>query len=269
MARSAAGVFRINLFALTWSIHLSCMFQMEGSVMVRIMKARGVNRPVKSGTVREKILASSERFWRPNDLSGVPKTISNVLSELVREGELERVRRGLYWRGVKTPLGMSPPPEAALVSELLGTQRGVGPAGLSAASALRLSTQVPRFQQIAVPCRVPVGDFRVKFSGRNSSSGRAAANLTGLEVAFLEVLRDLSVSELDASSSRRRLDEVLTSDLVRPAKLAAAASTEPAAVRARLSAMLTDCGQESLSATIPIADPRVTKKALEGFRVRV
>lgn len=231
------------------------------------MKEQDENRPMKSASVRKKILASSERFWRPDEISGVPKTVHNALSDLVREGELKRVRRGLYWRGLKTPLGMSPPPEAALVSELLGNQRGVGPAGLSAASALRLSTQVPRFQQIAVPCRVPAGDFPVKFSGRGSSSGRAAADLTSHEVAFLEVLRDLSVSELDAASSRRRLEEVLTSDLVRPAKLADAASTEPAPVRARLRAMLTHCGQEKLSAKIPSADPRSTKKALDDFKV--
>lgn len=84
---------------------------------------------------------SEPQFWH-DELPGSSKTISNVFSKLVREGELFPVRRGVYWRGVKTPLGMSSPPDSAVVAELVGEMKGVGPAGLSAASTLWLSSQV-------------------------------------------------------------------------------------------------------------------------------
>jgi hypothetical protein len=213
--------------------------------------------------VRAQILGSSERFWHHDELSGSSKTISNVCSELVREGELHPVRRGMYWRGVKTSMGMSPPADSAVLAEVVGDMKGVGPAGLSAASALRLSTQIPRFRQIAVPCRAPVGTSTIKFLTRSARPGRIKAELTGLEVAFLEVLGDLSVCELSAQSSWARLLEVLGSESVRPEKLAVAAATEPGVTRARLRVMLTSCGRERLSAQIPPADKRTAAQALD------
>ncbi|MDI9917749.1 hypothetical protein [Rhodococcus sp. IEGM 1379] len=225
--------------------------------------SRASRRSARQGSARAQIVGSSERFWHRGELPGSPKTISNVFSELVREGELFPVRRGVYWRGVKTPLGMSPPPDSAVVAELVGNMKGVGPAGLSAASALRLSTQVPRFRQIAVPGRAPVGTSTMKFLTRSARPGRVKADLNGLEVAFLEVLGDLSVSELSAQLSWNRLLEVLGSESVRPDKLAVAAVTEPGVTRARLRAMLTSCGRGRLSAQIPPADKRTAARALD------
>ncbi|MCE4267190.1 hypothetical protein [Rhodococcus globerulus] len=158
---------------------------------------------------------------------------------------------------------MSPPPDSAVVAELVGDMKGVGPAGLSAASALRLSTQVPRFRQIAVPGRAPVGTSTVKFLTRSARPARIKADLTDLEVAFLEVLGDLSVSELSAQLSWNRLLEVLESESVRPDKLAVAAVTEPGVTRARLRSMLRSCGRERLSALIPPADTRTATRALD------
>jgi hypothetical protein len=66
--------------------------------------------------------------------------VQHLLADLVNGGELRRVRKGLYWRGTNTPLGMSPPPTHASAAEVSGN-KGVGPAGLSAANLLRLSTR--------------------------------------------------------------------------------------------------------------------------------
>src|SRR5680860_655578 len=103
---------------------------------------------------RERILRSGNRFWRPEDLVGSPSTKQHLLAGLVDGGELRRIRRGLYWRGTKSPLGMAPPPTDALIQEL-APGPGVGPAGLYAANLLRLSTQVPRRAEIAVPPEHP------------------------------------------------------------------------------------------------------------------
>lgn len=212
---------------------------------------------------RERIMRSRERFWRREDLPGAAKTVSNTLSRLVRDGELRQVRRGLYWRGTRTALGMSPPPEDQLAAALAGTGRGVGPAGLSAASALRLSTQVPSRREIAVPGRAPASTGGVRFTSRAARTGRVTAGLLPLEVAFLEVLGDLSASELSPAQSLRRLGEMLDgADLVRPGKLAAAAATEPASIRVRLACLLAAHGHSGLAARIPPADPRAAARAL-------
>src|SRR5438128_79545 len=90
---------------------------------------------------RAAVLRSRDRFWRPREIAGAASTVQHLLADLTRAGELRRVRRGLYWRGTKTPLGMSPPSTATLAAEV-AKGKGVGPAGLSAANMLRLSTQV-------------------------------------------------------------------------------------------------------------------------------
>jgi hypothetical protein len=136
---------------------------------------------------RRSILDSSGRFWSVADLPGAPSTRQHLLAELAGCGELLHVRRGLYWRGRKTPLGMSPPSPEALVEKLVG-KHGVGPAGLSAAHRLRLSTQVPRKEQIAVPERPPMSSGPVKFVSRAARTLRKTAALTADEVAVLEAL---------------------------------------------------------------------------------
>jgi hypothetical protein len=88
--------------------------------------ARGGARRAGPRSPRDRILSSQDRFWRTNQISGPESTVQHLLAELTRADELVRVRKGLYWRGRSTPLGMSPPPVELLLSELVGT-RGVGP----------------------------------------------------------------------------------------------------------------------------------------------
>jgi predicted transcriptional regulator of viral defense system len=153
---------------------------------------------------RSTILRSRDRFWRPADIAGAPSTVQHLLADLAKSGELRRVRKGLYWRGTKTPLGMSPPPTDALATEV-ANGKGVGPAGLSAANLLRLSTQVPRRAQIAVPARAGRSTPTVEFVSRAARTGRRSAGQDRTEVAILEVLNDLSNSELSPQESWREL----------------------------------------------------------------
>ncbi len=90
--------------------------------------------------VRRRVLASGERFWRPDDFEGSSEAVAKALSRLVASGDIRRVRRGLYWRGATSRLGMAPPPVDRLADELVGMP-GSGPAGWSAALALGLSTR--------------------------------------------------------------------------------------------------------------------------------
>lgn len=210
-----------------------------------------------------RVLRSSNRFWRFTDFPGSSASAAqHLLSELADCGELMRVRKGLYWRGVQTPLGMSPPSEEALVAELTGVH-GVGPAGLSASNMLRLSTQVPRRAHVAVPMRAPSSAGPVRFVSRPTRTARAKARLTPIDVALLETLGDWeSVVEVPASEGWARMRGMLRNDGAMAQRLALASSTEPGGVRARLAALLSAAGRHDLSEQVPDVDPRTRVTAL-------
>ena len=206
---------------------------------------------------------SSNRFWRFTDFPGSSASASqHLLTDLAVRSELMRVRKGLYWRGVQTPLGMSPPHPDALVRELVGSS-AVGPAGLSAANALRLSTQVPRRAHVAVPARAPESTGLVRFVSRPTRTARAKARLTPVDVALLETLGDWeSVVEVPASQGWARLRGMLEADGAMAERLALASPTEPGGVRARLAALLSAAGRRDLSDQVPDVDPRTRVAAL-------
>lgn len=210
-----------------------------------------------------RVLRGTNRFWRFTDFpTSSSSAAQHLLSDLADRGELTRVRKGLYWRGVQTPLGMSPPPPDALVRELVGSS-GVGPAGLSAANALGLSTQVPRWSHVAVPARAPSSVGPVRFVSRPTRTARSKARLTATDVAVLETLDHWeSVVEVPASEGWSRLRRMLAEDRAMAERLALASSTEPGGVRARLAALLSAAGRRDLSDQVPDVDPRTRVAAL-------
>lgn len=210
---------------------------------------------------RQRVLRSRNRFWRPQDIAGAPSTKQHLLAGLVETGELRHIRRGLYWRGATSPLGMSPPPTEALI-HALAPGAGVGPAGLYAANLLRLSTQVPRRAQIALPARAPESPNSVKFVARPARTARATAGLNPTEVALLEVLGDWEHTiELPPAQAWARLRQLLDSDQIRPEQLAQAGPTEPGTVRARLRELLRSTGRADLAERVPAPDERTTASA--------
>jgi hypothetical protein len=210
---------------------------------------------------RRRVLRSRDRFWHTGELAGSPSTRQHILSALVDEGELRRVRRGLYWRGGKSPLGMAPPPTDVLIHEL-APGPGVGPAGLYAANLLRLSTQVPRRAEVAVPTRAPENLGAIRFVARPSRDARVRAGLTPIEVALLEVLGSWeSAVELGPDEAWQRLQALVSSEQVRPDRIARAGLTEPGLVRARLRELLRASGRGDLAEQIPDSDERTTAAA--------
>lgn len=210
-----------------------------------------------------RVLQSSNRFWRFTDFpASSPSAAQHLLSELMEGGELLRIRKGLYWRGVPTPLGMSPPTPDALVHELVGSN-GVGPAGLSASNMLLLSTQIPRWTHFAVPGRAPKETGQVRFMSRPTRTARATAHLTPTDVALLETLGDWeSIVEIPTPEGWERLRKMLQVDGAMAERLTMASSTEPGCVRARLAALLSAAGREDLSDHVTAVDPRTRVAAL-------
>jgi hypothetical protein len=200
--------------------------------------------------VRKRVLHSRDRFWRPENFDGSPEAVAKALSRLAHAGELRRVRRGLYWRGTPTRLGMAPPPPARFVHEVIDAA-GTGPAGWSAGLALGLSTQVPRRETIAVPGRAPRNPGSVRFVSRAASSKRRDERLRPSEIALLEVLRDWNnLVEVPADTALERIAGLAESGALRLDRVVRASTTEPPRVRERLRRLLGALGRTDDAASI-------------------
>lgn len=221
-----------------------------------------------SEKVARKVRRARNRFFRRDDFEGSRAAIEKALSRLVADGELLRVRNGLYWRGVSTALGMAPPNPREVV-RALADKAPIGPAGLSAANFLGLSTQVPRLPVYAASGAVPDVE-RIRIVRRDGRRGEArrAARLTEREVAFLEVLDAWEdVVEVPASDAVVKLSQRLRDDPEGTDRLVRSAEHEPARGRVRLRSLLTTAGLPDLANRIPAASTAyVEERALAPLR---
>jgi Family of unknown function (DUF6088) len=221
-----------------------------------------------SESVARRVRRTRNRFFRRDDFEGSRSAIEKALSRLVSDGELIRVRNGLYWRGAETPFGMAPPNPREVV-HALGGKAPIGPAGLSAANFLGLTTQVPRLPVYAAPGPMPdVERIRIVRRGGRRGEARRAARLTEREIAFLEVLDAWEdVVEVSASEAVDKLSARLRDDPEGTDRLVNSAAHEPARGRVRLRWLLTAAGLADLANRIPPASTRrVEERALLPLR---
>ena len=190
--------------------------------------ARAVARQVRRGR---------PRFLHAADFDLAGADAERALRRLVDNGELLRICDGLYWRGRVTLLGISYPAEDTLIDELVGG-RTYGWAGVSAASRLGLSAQVPKRTQIAVDGDTAHASATLAFIDRSERTGRTTAGLTPTEVAFLEVLDGYDDLVDQPAIGRDRLINLLACGVVRSDALHRASPSEPAHVTDRLRALL-------------------------------
>jgi hypothetical protein len=193
-----------------------------------------------------------DRFWTVADfydLAAAPGSIDRALLRLSQADLLRRVRHGLYWRGQPTTFGMTLPDDLVIAARVADVG-GVGPAGLSAANELGLTTQVPGLTFVAVPRRPPRDLPTVHFVDRAGRRARATYDLTSVEVAVLEVLGDWDQVVDVSAHAHDRLVDLVISGAVRTSKLAAASMTEPAQVRSRLKSLLSDAGDDGAASKV-------------------
>lgn len=177
-----------------------------------------------AGATRHRIdRARAGTFFRRRDFEGGDRAVESALSRLAAEGELIRVRRGLYWRGKKTRFGMTHP--SVLEAAVAVGGPGSGPAGIAAAHLLGLTTQVPSTVDVVVPGKTPEPMPGVRFRSRPYS--RRERRLTPVEVAVLEVLRDPDATEAPWPAVEARIRELIANGTVRGRVLDAEATTEP------------------------------------------
>lgn len=223
-----------------------------------------------SQRVARRVRASGRRYWTTAELRegfDSATAVRSTVDRLVANGELQRVRRGLYWHPAPLRDGRVRErqvrgPGAAARAAIAGEPRGSS--GWQAANALGLSTQVSQVEVIAVASRPPRPIPGVRFVDRSARRGRRDQHLRELEITILEAIEGWERHvELDADAAAARFIELLGHPDVRAGALARASSTEPPAVRERLRALLARGGWDREAALIQRAvDVRTRERAL-------
>jgi len=199
----------------------------------------------KSGTaetVRKRIEEGGERAWRLVDFDGMPFTaVAQALSRLARQGVIERLGKGLYYRSRQTAFGPSKPNRAQIRS-LPIQRRKVFPSGIAAANMLGFTTQNAAKVEVATEGpslpRLIVGEETVIHTRRPESWRK----LSETEAALLDFLRRRGQSsELPPEETVKKLLQYFRApgfleDLLR------VALSEPPRVRAMLGAIAQQLG---------------------------
>lgn len=187
--------------------------------------------------IRKRIEAGGERLWRFDDFPGLPPAaVAQALSRLTKEGLLQRVSKGVYYRPRQTAFGGSTPSPQS-ISRLAEGRKGVFPAGLAAASLLGFTTQVGGRQEVAT------SGFRLprKLLGKDTvvhtRRPEAWEGLSDIDAALLDFIRLRGrTSELSPKETiLKTLD--LCGERGRFARLLRVADSEPPRVRAMLGAI--------------------------------
>lgn len=190
-----------------------------------------------ANTVRIRIARGRERLWRFEDFEGLPfMAVAQALSRLVRDGQIERLSKGTYYRARETALGRSKPNPAA-IQRLASLRQPLFPAGLAAANLLGFTTQVPDRSELATSATSLPRKLIDPRAIIHTRRPHAWAGLSDPDAAFLDFLRCAgSTSELTPPETIRRTLKLLR-ERGRFGRLARIASTEPPRVRALLGAL--------------------------------
>ncbi len=186
--------------------------------------------------IRHKIDRVGERLWRLEDFRDLPFTaVAQALSRLAREGALERLSKGIYYRTRDTAFGKSRP-NPAKIQALTSNRKTVFASGVAAANILGFTTQTAGRREIATSSlslpRKLVGHDTLVHTRRPE----AWAALPEIDAALLDFLRSAGrTSELSPERTVRRTLALL-SEKGRFERLLKVADTEPPRVRALLGA---------------------------------
>lgn len=214
---------------------------------MRIMSANRKRTESEAGntaqTVRQRIESSGERVWQLADFAGMPfPAVAQALSRLTRQGIIQRLGKGLYYRPRMTAFGASRP-DPAQIRSLSGRRKGVFPAGIAAANLLGFTTQNPGRVEVATDSlslpRLLVGKETVVHT-RRPAAWRA---LSETDAALLDFLRNRGASsELSPAESVGKLLGYFR-ESGRFEHILQVAPSEPPRVRAMLGAIGQQLGQ--------------------------
>jgi hypothetical protein len=199
--------------------------------------ARQAGNMQAAALVRRRIERGGQRPWRLDDFRDLPfEAVAQALSRLTREGVVERLSKGVYYRTRETAFGKSRP-NPATIQKLASKNKTVFPAGVAAANLLGFTTQTGRRREIATSGlslpRKLVGNDTVIHTRRPE----AWAKLSEADAAMLDFLRRSGrTSELSPKKTVSRVVALLSED-GRFERLLKVADSEPPRVRAMLGAI--------------------------------
>lgn len=194
-------------------------------------------------TVRKRIETCGERVWRLLDFHDLPFTaVAQALSRLSRQGVIQRLGKGLYYRSRPTAFGESRP-NRAQIRALPIPHKGVFSTGIAAANLLGFTTQNPARVEVATDGlslpRLIVGKETVIHTRRPT----AWRELPETDTALLDFLRNRGKSsELSPEETVGKLLDYFH-ERGRFERLLKVAGTEPPRVRALLGAIGQQLGQ--------------------------
>ncbi len=201
------------------------------------MDSKAISPTSRTATlIRQRIEHGGERLWRLADFRDLSfAAAAQALSRMTREGAIQRLSKGIYYRTRQTAFGRSRPNPAAIRS-LATTRKNVFSSGIAAASHLGFTTQNPRRAELATTAlslpRKLVGEDALIHTRRPEAWSRLPAT----DAAILDFLRHGGkTGELSAKETTERMKTLLT-EPGRYARLYAIADTEPPRVRAMLGA---------------------------------
>ena len=212
-------------------------------IQIMAMTAQTSARPPRvMPSVRQRIERGGERLWRLQDFRDLPfLAVAQALSRLTREGLIERLSKGIYYRNRETAFGKSKPNPAS-IRKLASQRKALFPSGLAAANLLGFTSQMPKQGELATSAlslpRKLVGDDTLIHTRRPE----AWATLSETDAAFLDFLRHgAKFSEFPPEETVRKLLAIL-SERGRLSRLLRVADSEPPRVRAMLGALAEQLG---------------------------
>jgi len=191
-----------------------------------------------TGFIRQRIERGGERLWRLEDFRHLPFTaVAQALSRLSREGTIERLSKGVYYRTRETSFGKSRPNPADIQKLASNKRRTVFPSGIAAANLLGFSTQTARRGEVATSGlslpRKLIGNDTVIHTRRPA----AWAGLSDSDTALLDFFRrGGKTSELPAETTVKKT-LALMAEKGRFERLLKISDSEPPRVRAMLGAI--------------------------------
>ncbi len=189
------------------------------------------------GMVRRRIEKGGEHLWCFDDFDDLPSlAVAQALSRLARQGAIERLSKGVYYRGRETVFGKSRP-NPAMLRSLASKRKPLFPSGMAAANFLGFTTQMPRQSEIATSASSLPRKLVGKDTLIHTRRPGAWAGLSETDAALLDFLRHgARFSELSPQDTIRRLLALL-SEQKKFNRLLKVVDTEPPRVRAMLGAL--------------------------------
>ena len=198
-----------------------------------------------ASSIRLQIERGGERLWRHNDFRDKPfPAVAQTLSRLTRNGTLERLSKGVYYRSRSTAFGPSRPSPTA-IKRLAERNKTIFPSGIAAANLLGFNSQTPKRGEVAtsslsLPRKLIGADTRV-----HARRPEAWKSLSETEAALLDFLRKGGkTSELSSERTVQKTLALLATNR-HLERLLKVANSEPPRVRALLGALAEELGRES------------------------